>query len=181
MSVKRMKSGKWYASFRYLDFSGVRKQVKKEGFKTRHEALVWEQEEQRKREGSSNMTLKSLIEIYLSDVVHRVKELTYSEYSYHLKKYIVPYLGDLNIDEITPNTVRTYRTEMSNKFSRCVVKRSNTMLGMVMNFGTRFYNLKSNPVSLAGPLKFRDTLVQQTHSTLNFWTLEDYEECNVLI
>lgn len=44
MSIhKNEKRGTWLASVRYTTWDGQRKQKKKEGFKTKKEALAWEQ------------------------------------------------------------------------------------------------------------------------------------------
>ena len=59
MSVyKDTKQGTWYVSFRYVDWTGEKKQKLKRGFRTKREALEYEAEF--KRKASADMDMLSL-------------------------------------------------------------------------------------------------------------------------
>ena len=57
---KDEKTGTWYCQFRYTDFTGVQKQKRKRGFKTRREAQEWEREFHLQKAKSCDMTLPAL-------------------------------------------------------------------------------------------------------------------------
>ena len=46
-----MNNGKWYCSFYYTDWQGIRKRKKKEGFNTQREAKAWESEFYKQNDG----------------------------------------------------------------------------------------------------------------------------------
>lgn len=64
MSVyKDGKQGTWYASFRYTDWMGQRKQKMKRGFRTKKEAVKFEMEFIASVSGDMDMTFASFIEV----------------------------------------------------------------------------------------------------------------------
>ena len=65
MSVyKDEKTGTWFCTFRYKDFSGKNIQKKKRGFKTKREAKQYEEEFRLKMSGkAADMTFHSLAEL----------------------------------------------------------------------------------------------------------------------
>ena len=68
MSVyKDTKQGTWYVSFRYVDWTGEKKQKLKRGFRTKREALEYETEFKRKATADMDMELGSCVEIYFED------------------------------------------------------------------------------------------------------------------
>ena len=66
MSVyKDKKQGTWYVSFRYVDWTGKKKQKLKRGLRTKKEAQEYEVEFKRKASADMDMELGSFVEIYL--------------------------------------------------------------------------------------------------------------------
>ena len=51
-AYKDKKSGKWMARYTYRTWDGKRKESKKRGFKTKREALQWERDFLKEKEGS---------------------------------------------------------------------------------------------------------------------------------
>lgn len=62
--------GTLYVRCYYEDFTGKKKQIKKRGFKLQREAKEWEADFLRKQKGSTNMTFRSMYEIYIEDIGH---------------------------------------------------------------------------------------------------------------
>lgn len=60
--------GTWYVRCYYEDFTGKKKQIKKRGFKLQREAKEWEADFLRKQKGSTDMTFRSMYEIYIEDM-----------------------------------------------------------------------------------------------------------------
>lgn len=66
----------WYVRCYYEDFTGKKKQIKKRGFKLQREAKEWEADFLRKQNGSTDMTFRSMYEIYIEDMGHRCRQST---------------------------------------------------------------------------------------------------------
>ena len=54
----------WYVAFYYRDWQGNNKKKKKRGFKTKREALEWEQSFRQKQAASLDMLFKDFVEVY---------------------------------------------------------------------------------------------------------------------
>lgn len=67
-AYKNKESGSWYVVTQYTDWTGERKQKCKRGFKTRREALEWEQKFQQQSAGDLDMSFEAFVEIYTSDL-----------------------------------------------------------------------------------------------------------------
>ena len=75
MSVyKDAKQGTWYVSFRYVDWTGEKRQKMKRGFRTKKEAQKYETEFIRKASADMDMLLGSFVEIYFEDKKNELKE-----------------------------------------------------------------------------------------------------------
>lgn len=109
-SSKNIKTGKWYCSFRYTNAQGQRKQKKKEGFKTKKEALTYEREFIQKYNGSTDMLFKIMVELYLSDHEPRVRPTVFYTQKNTITNHILPFFGNMKLNHITPNTIRTWQT-----------------------------------------------------------------------
>ena len=66
-AYKDKTQGTWYVSFRYIDWTGKKKQKMKRGFKTKKEALNFEKEFLHKTAADLNMEMNSFIGIYFED------------------------------------------------------------------------------------------------------------------
>jgi hypothetical protein len=53
----------WYASFRYVDWTGKKKQKMKRGFRTKKEAQQYEAEFKRKAVADMDMRLENFVEV----------------------------------------------------------------------------------------------------------------------
>ena len=77
MPVYKGENGKYYASFYYMRWDGKRVRKKKEGFKTKKEAMLYERDFLLDQEGKTELTFDKLLEKYLEDSKARVKPTTY--------------------------------------------------------------------------------------------------------
>lgn len=68
--------GTWYVSFHYYDWTGKNKRKLKRGFKTRKEALEWEQHFRMKEAADLDMTFADLVLAYTRDMKPKLKENT---------------------------------------------------------------------------------------------------------
>ena len=107
MSVaKDPKTGKWYSKFRYTDWTGKRVQKKKCGFVKKSDAQAWEREFLAKASMSCDMSFASLVELYMADCKNRLRQTTLATKEHIIRTKLLPDLGGLPINQITPITVR---------------------------------------------------------------------------
>ena len=103
---KDEKKGTWFVQCSYRDYTGSRIRTTKRGFSTRREALRWEKEFILKKEGALNMTMAAFYELYEADVKPSLKE------THIIETKILPYLGDLKINEITSADVLHWQNDV---------------------------------------------------------------------
>lgn len=99
-----------------------------------------------------SILFKNFVEIYLESMEHRIKEnalMTKQNIFYH---HIVPYLGEMKLDEITPKDIIHWQDQVmkDNNYKQTYLKTIHNQLSALFNYTVRFYGLKNNPASLAG-------------------------------
>lgn len=117
-----------------------------------------------------SILFKNFVEIYLESMEHRIKEntlMTKQNIFYH---HIVPYLGEMKLDEITPKDIIHWQDQVmkDNNYKQTYLKAIHNQLSALFNYAVRFYGLKSNPARLAG-----NTGIEEVDET-KFWTKEEY-------
>lgn len=105
----------WYVRCYYEDFTGKKKQIKKRGFKLQREAKEWEADFLRKQNGSTDMTFRSMYEIYIEDMGHRYRQSTIDGKKHVFEKLILPYFENKPINKITPKDIRSWQNELIGK------------------------------------------------------------------
>lgn len=177
MSVSKMKDGKrWYVFVRYKDWTGQTKQHKKEGFDTRAAAKEYEAEFLAKKNGSPDMTVKSLYELYMEDCKNRLKPTTYSQKEFLFEKHVIPHLGEASLEQVGPAQIRKWqntllsaaRDSSGKPYSQTYLKTVNNQVSALFNFGVRYYGLNSNPCRLAG------SIGRSRADAMQFWTVDEF-------
>jgi integrase len=176
-AYKQKDSGSWYVMTQYTDWTGVRKQKCKRGFKTRREALEWEQRFQQQNAGDLDMSFEAFVEIYTADLKARLKESTWQTKENIIKNKILPYFGNRKINEITTKDViawqneqLAYRDENHEPYSQSYLKTLHNQLSAIFNHAVRFYELRSNPAAKAG------NMGAEERKEMLFWTKEEYQK-----
>ncbi|MCR5778071.1 MAG: site-specific integrase [Lachnospiraceae bacterium] len=168
-NAKRDPNGTWRIQYRYTDWKGVKKKSQKRGFKTKKEAEEWLAHFKYQQSSDPNMPLKDFWEIYMDDMKKRLKETTIANKEHIWRCKILPYFGDLPINEITPSRIRRWQSEMIAKgFKPTYLKTINNQLAAVMNYAVRFYDLRSNPCTKAG------SMGKGKADERPFWTLDEF-------
>ena len=156
--------GTWYVRCYYEDFTGKKKQIKKRGFKLQREAKEWEADFLRKQKGSTDMTFRSMYEIYIEDLGHRCRQSTIDGKKHVFEKLILPYFVNKPINKITPKDIRAWQNEMIAKdYSNSYLDRMQNMITALFNYAVDYFNLAENPCHKAGRMGKREVVV-------NFWT-----------
>lgn len=117
-----------------------------------------------------SILFKNFVEIYLESMEHRIKEntlMTKQNIFYH---HIVPYLGEMKLDEITPKDIIHWQDQVmkDNNYKQTYLKTIHNQLSALFNYAVRFYGLKSNPARLAG------NMGKEEVGEMKFWTKEEY-------
>lgn len=172
MSVyKDKKKGTWYTSFRYTDWTGVRKQKMKRGFKTKREAAEYEVEFKRKNAADFTMTLGSFIEIYFEDKKHELKANSIHNKKDMMNRHLVPYFGDKKMNEITAGDIMQWQNIIHEfHYAPTYERMLQNQLNALFNHASRIYNLQDNPCKKVKRMGKSDA------DELNFWTKDEYDQ-----
>jgi integrase len=169
---KNQKRGTWYASFYYEDWTGKRKKKKKEGFKTRREALQFERDFLETSQANPNMKFENFIKLYLEDRKSRMKPTTYSNREYIIKLQILPFFKDMPINSIEPATIRKWQNSIINNgknYSQTYLMFLSNQLSAIFNFAMKYYKLPSNPARIAG------SMGRKRANSMQFWTKAEFD------
>lgn len=172
------KSGakKWYVAFWYTDWTGKKRKKKKEGFDKKSDAQDFERQFLLKNNRSCEMSFASLVELYRADAEHRVREGTQGTQDSIIDKWLLPYFGELQVNEIDAITIRIWQnTVMSainprtgKKYAETYTRTINSRLSAIFNYAVMFYNLGSNPCRPAGYMG------KKKAGKMKFWTLDEF-------
>ena len=168
---KNEKAGSWFCKFYYTDWTGNRKQKKKEGFKTKKEAQEFEREFLSKAHASCDMSFGSLVELYMEDCKHRLKPTTYSNKQFLINTKLLPFFRDMPINTITPATIRKWQNELladPKGYSQTYLKTVNNQASAIFNFAVKYYRLEKNPCRLAG------SMGKKHADEMEIWTVEEF-------
>lgn len=170
-------TGTWYVSFRYLDYTGVRKQKMKRGFKRKKDALEYEQNFLVNMQGTPDITFQQLYEDYIEDCYHRLKENTVVGKIYLFDTKILPFFANVPINQIDARTVRKWqnwllgqKNKQGQPLSQTYIKSINNQLSAIFNYAIKFYDLKSNPIHKTG------SIGKKHADEMKFWTLDEFEQ-----
>lgn len=173
MPTYKDKNGSWYCKFYYREWNGKLVQKKKSGFKFQRDAKQFEQEFLRQYSGTCDMSFKSMTELYLNDCKVKLKPTTIPVKESVLKRRIIPILGNMPVNQITPNIIRQFYNSLVDDtadYSNEYMKKVAGQVSCVLQFAVKYYGLSANPcksVELPNKSKLK---------SINFWTLEEYKK-----
>jgi integrase len=153
-AYKDEKTNTWMARFYYTDWKGVRKQKKKRGFEKKKDAQAYETDFIAKSQQKPQMTLRTLSEEFLKDYKVRRSANSYKLAETNSRLHILPDLGDLSLEDITPLTIRTWQNKLKESGKAPgTISSINITLKTMFSFAVRFYGLTPNPFDKVEPLK----------------------------
>lgn len=162
------KTKTWFCKFYYTDYTGVRRQKKKRGFKLQREAKEWERAFLEKQQGTPDMTFQALYDIYMEDMEHRLRPNTTNTKKSVFENRILPHFKEKPINSITPADIRAWQNiQIAAGYSDSYLCRMHGIMSALFNYAVTYYNLPSNPCAKAGRMG------KHTH-LINFWTLDQY-------
>ncbi|MCR5030132.1 MAG: site-specific integrase [Selenomonadaceae bacterium] len=180
--AKNEKTGKWYAKFRYHDYTGRTIQKKKEGFDKRSDALKWEKDFIVQHEGVERLTFGQTYEKYLIDCEPRLKATTLIKKRRYIKHFKP--LWEMAITEIKPRTIRQWQNDyllainpdtQKMIFTRSTIFDINGELINFFNWCAKFCGLIRNPAKDAGTITYR-SITEKPPQVKNIWQPEHFEK-----
>jgi integrase len=89
---------------------------------------------------AGNLTVGDYLERWLNDSVRSsVKQRTFENYSYVVRKYVIPTLGNIKLKALAPAHVqRLYRSKLDSGLSRATVQRIHTNLHKALKQAVRW-------------------------------------------
>ena len=165
---KDEKTGKWYCKFYYKDWNGERKQKKKSGFALKRDAAQWERDFLQNHAADPSIPLAAVCEKYLELKRATWKPLTYRSNEATIRNHIVPQLGHIPINEITPLMISEWQKKELETVSRRTLALLRTALSSIFNFAVNNYGLQSNPCRKAEKIAV-------PRKEMNFITVEQYK------
>lgn len=112
--IKNQKSNTYEVRTYYKDWTGVRKQKTKRGFKRKCDAQEWERAFKLKENLSLDMYFGDFVDIYLNDIKARIKYNTWLTKKHIVEKKILPYFSKKKLQEIKPSDIRQWQNTMMN-------------------------------------------------------------------
>ena len=167
--------GTWYVSFHYNDWTGKNKRKLKRGFRTRKEALEYEQKFLLQQATNLDMRFEDFYKLYEEDLKPKLKLNTWRTKDVIFQKKLIPYFKDKKMNEISPADIIKWQNDMIKKrqadgkpYKPTYLKTMQSELSAIFNHAVRFYNLRENPVKKAG------TIGKGKADEMDFWTKEEY-------
>lgn len=178
MSVLKDKSNNtYYVTKRYKDWRGVSKRLFKRGFKTKKEAVKFEEDFMAKQSKSLDLTFEAFVDIYLNDIKKRIRRSTYITKSNYINTMILPYFKDLKMNQIGQSEVLQWQNEITDlknrngkEYCKSSLKTAHSQLVAIFNHAIKYYELDKNPAALVGT--FKDDGMHE----YDIWTLEEYKQ-----
>lgn len=175
MSVRQEDNGTWTAQFWYKDFRGERKHKKRRGFKTQEEAERFEEEYSSECTGAIGVTFATFYKAYEEDVRPRLRETTWTSKDYIVRDKILPFFGDMRMEEITSldvvrwqNSLMARRDKDGKPYSQTYLRSVWNQLKCIFNHAVKLYGLKTSPCAKVEPLG------NKNGEEMQFWTKGEY-------
>ena len=170
-------NGTWFTKFTYTNWRGEKINRKKRGFKTKKEALKWEEDFLREQAGNLDMTFSEFFQVYGKDMRPRLRENTWRTKEQIIRTKVIPYIGDLQVNEITKMTIVKWQNilmkeedDKGKKYSQTYLRTIHAQLSSVLNHACKYYNLKSNVARDVGSIGEKEA------SEMKFWTEKEYDK-----
>lgn len=149
--IKGEYTGRWNARFTIKLLNNKTKRVFKRGFKSKKEALEYEKETILNNTLGANIPFKNAVNQYLEFKKPRLKESTYINLEFLLKK--ITFFDNLLMSEITPIQVSSFQNELIKTYKASTIKNINTQIKMLFTWCVRYKGLTNNPFNMVDRLK----------------------------
>lgn len=170
-AYKDEKQNTWYCLFYYRDWQGNKKKKQKRGFRTKKEALEWENNYKLTANANMDMTMGAFVEIYFRDKKGELKERSVKNKRYMIEAHILPYFKDRPMNSITPSDIIQWQNEMRTKgFAQTYLRMIQNQITALFNHASNIYDLGNNPCKKVKKMGKADA------DKLDFWTKDEYDK-----
>ena len=170
-AYKDEKQNTWYCLFYYRDWQGNKKKKQKRGFRTKKEALEWENNYKLMANANMDMTMGAFVEIYFRDKKGELKERSVKNKRYMIEAHILPYFKDRPMNSITPSDIIQWQNEMRTKgFAQTYLRMIQNQITALFNHASNIYGLGNNPCKKVKKMGKADA------DKLDFWTKDEYDK-----
>lgn len=169
----KLKSGKevWVAQFRYTDYKGTVVQKKKQGFKTKKEALEYERKYIDKMSASSDMLFSNLIEHYYEDIKLSLKPTTIENKKHLINTKILPYFGNKRLSEIDVPDIKQWQRQMKSLgYKNTYLKSIHNQISAIFNYSIEIFDHDKNPARKA------KSMGKKNADEMNFYTIDEFKK-----
>ena len=161
----------WYFQFSIKNKEGNFSTVKRRGFSTKKEALMAEIELRESFSTASQDTVGEMMQSYLDSRKLHIKESTFATKLSCVNRYILPYLANTIINQLTPSAILNWQYKLlERKCSDFTVKYAFSVLSAGFNFYCQTRGLKANPIKKA------ECITTPFHKRFNFWSLGEFHQ-----
>lgn len=169
-AYKDKEKGTWYVSFRYENWKGEKVQKMKRGFRTKKEALQFEQDYKRKTSKDFDMSLGSFVHIYFEDKKGELKQNSIQNKRHMIETHVLPYFQTKKMNEIKPGDIIQWQNAIHEKGYKPTYERMlQNQLNALFNHAQRIYNLQTNPCKKVRRMGKSDA------DGIEFWTKDEYD------
>lgn len=170
-AYKDEKQNTWYCLFYYRDWQGNKKKKQKRGFRTKKEALEWENNYKLMANANMDMTMGAFVEIYFRDKKGELKGRSVKNKRYMIEAHILPYFKDRPMNSITPSDIIQWQNEMRTKgFAQTYLRMIQNQITALFNHASNIYGLGNNPCKKVKKMGKADA------DKLDFWTKDEYDK-----
>lgn len=175
-AYKDEKRGTWYVSLRYREWRGESRKKMKRGFATKREALAWEKSFNHRMVGVASMPFEDACELYLEEIVPRLRPGTVQGKRCMFEQRIVPFFKGVSVGDVNALAVMEWgtwlmslRTKDGKPYSTAYLNTLTSQLSAMFNHMIRCHALATgNPVLVAGAPEGRET------EPRSVWTADEY-------
>ena len=156
-TISKRSDGTWEGKVS-LGYAGEGKRKRKTVYgKTRQEFKGKRDELKRQIAGGtftdSKLTVKDFLEEWLKEKGHHLKPRTVSDYRYEIEKYIVPLLGAVKLEKLTPLQIQRLLSELATSVSPDRANKARRILYGALKQAVRWQILPRNPVEATDAMK----------------------------
>lgn len=170
MNGKRDGLQKYRVVVSFTDSAGEHRQIVRTAY-GRDSAIMTEERLRREaEEAPQRMTVAELVERYLAAKKSDVRETTWDRTRRNLASSIIPDLGEVRLDDLTPARLEAWKLSLSPDLAVTTRRNAYRDLGGLLNYAVRMDLMARNPLSKVP--NFRDT--GERIEKLRYYTAEQF-------
>lgn len=125
--------------------------------------------------GASTKKLRALYEEYMAAKKHEVRPTTYEKTRGIIEREILPLIGDVRLDRLTPATLQQWKAVVSERPVSVRTKQNiYKELSAMLNYAVRLEYLPKNPLRQLG--SFKDVYFENQTEKLHYYTPEQFKK-----